>query len=68
MKHAPSLINVLRTSGLTLVVALIIALVVLALSPTDSGQRGFGYGALVAIRWLLLLWGAVFFIGASRKE
>jgi len=48
-----------QTAGITLLLAWIASVVTLALSPTDSGQRGFGHGAVDAVCWLDLSWAAV---------
>ena len=58
MKLGTSFEAMLRTSGIALLLALVVAGTIRAFSPSDSGQRGFGIGAVAAVCWLYLLWAA----------
>jgi hypothetical protein len=43
-------------------------MVVFGFSPTDSGQRGLGRGALDTVCWLYMLWAAVALAAVARKR
>ena len=49
-------------------VAFITASLILATSPSDSGQRGFGHGAVGAVCWLYLLWLGVAVVAVARNR
>lgn len=49
--------QIIRTTGLTLLTALVGAIGLLSFAPTDTPLRGFGHGALSAVCWLYLFWG-----------
>lgn len=46
----------LMTAGYTLLVAFILCAGVDITSPTDTGQHGFGHGAIRAVFWLDAVW------------
>ena len=70
MKKSPTAEEAVRTAGVVLFVALIGSVVTLGLSPTDSGQRGFGHGAVDAVCWLYMLWaiGAIVTVAVKRRK
>jgi len=53
----------MTVAGITILVSFVGAVVLLATSPTDSGQRGAGHGAVSGAAWLTIVWvvGAVAF-------
>jgi len=68
LKRLCSLNQLVRTTGITLFALIVVSGAILLSSPTDSGQRGFGHGAVNAVRWLDLLWFGVAVIAVKRKQ
>ena len=56
-------------TGIVLLFSLLAAVLLLRTSPSDSGQRGAGHGALLATSWLTILWvmGAVGVAALRRR-
>jgi hypothetical protein len=43
-------------AGIVLLLSFFVSVLLLTTSPSDSGQRGAGHGALLAASWLTILW------------
>ena len=48
--------SAMTTTGIVLLVSFFSSVLLLRTSPSDSGQRGAGHGALAAASWLTILW------------
>lgn len=49
-------VRAMNTAGVTVFVALACSVIVLGTAPYDSGQRGFGHGAVSAAAYLEVAW------------
>lgn len=47
---------VLGTTGLAVFISFLVSVIISATAPTDSGQQGFGRGAVSVTVWLVLSW------------
>jgi hypothetical protein len=43
-------------AGIALFFSWMASIVILGLSLTDTGERGFGHGAIDAVYWLYVIW------------